>query len=198
MKIFYDTEFLEDGRTTDLISIGMVAEDGRELYLINEEIEHEGLYDRISQHSWLMDNVIPHLPLHKRYDGKPHIEQPGPTLRKKGCFTLDSSDNRIVSRRFIRNAVREFVLAEPEPSLWADYGAYDHVVLCQLFGKMMDLPKGFPMRTNDIMQEAERLGLTDEDLPSIDLMAQHNALNDARHNHATYRFLQEYSGGTKG
>jgi hypothetical protein len=29
MKYYYDTEFIEDGRTIDLISIGIVAEDGR-------------------------------------------------------------------------------------------------------------------------------------------------------------------------
>jgi hypothetical protein len=29
MKYFYGTEFIEDGKTIDLISIGIVAEDGR-------------------------------------------------------------------------------------------------------------------------------------------------------------------------
>lgn len=33
MKYFIDTEFVDDGHTIDLISIGIVAEDGRELYL---------------------------------------------------------------------------------------------------------------------------------------------------------------------
>ena len=37
MKYFYDTEFLEDGHTFDLISIGIVAEDGREYYARSEE-----------------------------------------------------------------------------------------------------------------------------------------------------------------
>ena len=35
MRYFYDTEFLEDGETIDLISIGIVAEDGREYYAVN-------------------------------------------------------------------------------------------------------------------------------------------------------------------
>src|SRR4051812_11038169 len=34
MKYFYDTEFLEDGQTIELISIGIVAEDGREYYAV--------------------------------------------------------------------------------------------------------------------------------------------------------------------
>jgi len=32
MKIFIDTEFIEDGRTIELLSIGMVREDGASLY----------------------------------------------------------------------------------------------------------------------------------------------------------------------
>ena len=30
MRYFYDTEFIDDGRTIDLISIGVAAEDGRD------------------------------------------------------------------------------------------------------------------------------------------------------------------------
>lgn len=45
MKYFFDTEFHEDGRTIDLISIGIVAEDGREYYAINRECD----FDRIWQ-----------------------------------------------------------------------------------------------------------------------------------------------------
>lgn len=66
MRVFYDCEFLEDGRTIDLISIGMVAEDGRELYAVAEEIQRDPLRSRICEHQWLMENVIPHLPQDKR------------------------------------------------------------------------------------------------------------------------------------
>jgi len=36
------------------------------------------------------------------------------------------------------------------------YSDYDHVVFCWLFGKMIDLPKGFPMYTIDLKQEFDR------------------------------------------
>ncbi len=39
MRYWYDTEFIEDGKTIDLISIGIVAEDGRELYLQSVEFD---------------------------------------------------------------------------------------------------------------------------------------------------------------
>lgn len=29
MKFWFDTEFIEDGKTIDLLSIGVIAEDGR-------------------------------------------------------------------------------------------------------------------------------------------------------------------------
>lgn len=55
MRYWFDTEFIDDGYTIDLISIGIVAEDGRELYLENSECD---LY-RASP--WVRENVIPHL-----------------------------------------------------------------------------------------------------------------------------------------
>lgn len=55
MKFWFDTEFIEDGKTIDLISIGLVAEDGRTLYLESSECN----LDRASP--WVRENVIPHL-----------------------------------------------------------------------------------------------------------------------------------------
>lgn len=39
MKYFFDTEFIEDGRTIDLVSIGIVCEDGREYYAVSAEAD---------------------------------------------------------------------------------------------------------------------------------------------------------------
>lgn len=59
MRYWYDTEFHEDGHTVDLISIGIVAEDGREYYAVN----HDADWDRVKKNEWLCENVVPHLPL---------------------------------------------------------------------------------------------------------------------------------------
>ena len=56
MKYFVDTEFYEDGKTIDLISLGVVAEDGRELYLCNREAQLHRVND------WVRANVLPKLP----------------------------------------------------------------------------------------------------------------------------------------
>lgn len=55
MKYFLDTEFIEAPGHLDLISIGIVAEDGREFYAESSEVD----WSRASQ--WVIDNVKPHL-----------------------------------------------------------------------------------------------------------------------------------------
>ena len=38
-RYFYDCEFIEDGRTIELVSIGVVAQDGREFYAVSTEFD---------------------------------------------------------------------------------------------------------------------------------------------------------------
>jgi hypothetical protein len=85
--------------------------------------------------------------------------------------------------------VATFILATPQPHLWADYGAYDHVVLCQLWGRMIDLPEGVPMFTSDLQTERGRLG--SPDLPSMPNVTEHNALSDAREVKHRYEWLMK-------
>lgn len=39
-----------------------------------------------------------------------------------------------------------------QPKFWGFYGDYDWVVFCSLFGKMINLPSGFPMYLRDLKQ----------------------------------------------
>ncbi len=142
MRYFYDTEFIEDGKTIELISLAMIAEDGRELYLISEEISYGPVHKRICTDSWLMENVVKQLPTTWWRTAQP------------AEFRLNLERNDIVPLRMIKNAVRDFII-EPDREnveLWADYAAYDHVVLCQLFGRMVSLPNNIPMFTHDFQQ----------------------------------------------
>jgi hypothetical protein len=50
-----DAEFHEDGRTIDLISIGMVREDGAEYYAISADFDLQ----RAQAHPWLAQHVLP-------------------------------------------------------------------------------------------------------------------------------------------
>ncbi len=54
-RFYLDTEFIEDGHTIDLLSIGVVCEDGREFYAEN------GDADLSKANDWVQANVLPHL-----------------------------------------------------------------------------------------------------------------------------------------
>lgn len=90
----------------------------------------------------------------------------------------------------IPDAVRKFVRDE-KPEFWGYYADYDWVVFCQLFGTMMDLPKGWPMYCRDIKQLCDALG--NPKLPKQS-STEHNALNDARWNKTAYEFLTAVEG----
>lgn len=174
MNFFFDTEFLEDGKTIELISIGIVAEDGREFYA---EVmlpmwggTHPGdfrLWQRIQEHPWLMENVVPHL------------------RQAKDPMAAGNTKAEIAQ------AVLDFVNERPTgtiPKFWAYYASYDWVVLCQLYGTMLGLPEGWPMFVRDIKQLAEEVG-------GVKLLKQpetdmHDALNDARWNAQMYNHIR--------
>lgn len=174
MRFFYDTEFLDDGRTIELISIGMVADDGREYYAVNLDAP----WRRIKKHKWLMENVVPHLP--KSYgDARNHMPK---------SWLFNQVDPAVRSKDAIADGVRRFLTSHNGPvELWGYYAAYDHVLLAQMFGRMIDLPKGIPMWTNDVQQVAASMGL-DNSLPA-QVGNAHNALDDARWTKAAWEYL---------
>ncbi len=160
MKFFLDTEFIESGAqySVQLISIGIVAEDGREFYAISSE------YDSSRASPWVKEHVL--LPL------------------------LAENPTEFFSLNEIAAKVVAFVWpdeAREKPEFWGYYADYDWVVFCQMFGAMMDLPKGFPMYCRDIKQLCDEKG--NPDLPKQG-KGEHNALADARWNKAAFEFLR--------
>lgn len=163
MKIFYDTEFIDDGKTIDLISIGMVAEDGREYYAVSSEFN----WNKAMASEWLRQNVIVSLPT-----------VIGPKLNRHHPL--------VKQRKVIADDIKNFLTGPPGIELWAYYGAYDHVALAQLYGAMISLPSCVPMFTHDIKQFA--LSRCVGELPQ-QASGNHNALEDARHNKVMYDFI---------
>jgi hypothetical protein len=88
----------------------------------------------------------------------------------------------------IAEEIEEFVGDKPE--FWGYYCDYDWVVLCQLYGTMVDLPKGWPMFCLDVKQLAWMLG--NPKLPKQDPDAEHQALNDALWTKAAWEFLLDF------
>lgn len=179
MRFFYDCEFIDDGKTIDLISIGIVRDDGREYYAVNRDVP----WKRIARHKWLVDNVVNSLP-QIRGDRRFYVDRWNP-------LALNFQDPAMRDRGQIANDVCDFLLiGDTKPELWAWYAAYDHVCLAQLWGPMMALPEGIPMFTCDIKQEHVRLG--SPNLPS-QVDGEHNALADARHDKVMFDFLKKLS-----
>lgn len=155
-RYWFDTEFMEDGERIELLSIGVVCEDGREYYAVSADADHS------HANEWVVKNVIPHL-------GEP-----------------------VWSRARIAGDLLKFVNAgAAKPEFWAYYGDYDWVVLCQLYGRMIDLPKSWPMFAMDVKQLAVTLG--NPRLPE-QTSTEHNALEDARWTRDAWQFLASPSG----
>lgn len=189
-KYFLDTEFIEDGKTIDLISIGLVCEDGRTLYLQNAECKFQNAGD------WVWRHVYPHL-LHFDMRGKrsccPRKEtyDSGLGHRYFSKCNPGTDDPCPWAERFeIRDTIKEF--CDPgrhgTPEFWGYYADYDWVVFCQLFGAMIDLPKGYPMHCCDLKQWALQLGNPRLPHPEVEV---HHALVDAEWVKEAYDFLTD-------
>ena len=91
------------------------------------------------------------------------------------------------TRAEIANDIVQFVYPD-KPRWYGYYSAYDHVLLCQLFGTMIQLPKGWPMYTRDLKQMLDEIGnpRVPKDLNGGIL---HNALEDALWNKRVYEWV---------
>lgn len=189
-RYWYDLEFHEDGKTIDLISIGIVADDGRTYYAVNASAD----IDRAKQHPWLVANVLPHLPMNNRgcldrvaAGGRP------PSSIELEAVDLDRTRDEVKPEHMIADEVRDFLTEGLDDGerceLWADYGAYDHVGLAQLWGPMIALPAGIPMYTRDIQQYADHLHIPHTELPDTPDEGEHHALRDAYNVSARWQYL---------
>jgi hypothetical protein len=192
MRYFLDTEFIEDGKTIDLISIGIVSEDGREFYVGNKECD----FSRASD--WVIDNVL--IPMgFSRMPKQPWSEgfmkpiDPGFWLSKEEIkvnllnFFCWRPNGFVPFDSYSQKNINNYESLTPE--FWGYYADYDHVAFCQLFGTMMDLPNGFPMYCRDLKQWCDDLG--NPRLPE-QTNGEHNTLEDAKWNKKVYDFLLNY------
>lgn len=109
---------------------------------------------------WLRQNVIPHL----RGPPKTRVE--------------------------IKKDILNLIPPDSQPEFWGYFADYDWVVFAQLFGSMVDLPKGYPFYCRDLKQFADSLGVKKEKYPE-QKGTEHNALEDARWNRDLFKFLMQ-------
>lgn len=283
MKYFLDTEFLEGpqnpkwlilksrlGRlmigkpkpTIDIISIGIVAEDGREYYAISKDFNLKEAWNRFEKKKifpiistdifgspnglytyepvyWIRENVLKSIwremffqaddcsglsnkqteafyqgVLAGEYDNyftfkslKLLIGKYGKTNKKISDEIVKFCRDEVFVTKIEGKLVGSIDPVRGAPEFYAYFADYDWVVFCWLFGKMMDLPNGFPMYCNDLKQILDskaklvpvaydvEMGLKSIKLsdgyPKQDPSKSHNAIEDARFNKQLYDFLKK-------
>lgn len=135
MRFFLDTEFMEEPGFLQLLSIGLVTQDGWEYYAVNADA------DRSRANPWVRANVLPHLQAGGAFDAS--------------LETIAQNIAAMVSR-YSRGV---------QPIFWGYFSDYDWVCFCWLFGTMMDLPKGWPNYCLDLRQLMDHYGVSRADLP---------------------------------
>jgi hypothetical protein len=191
-RYFIDTEFYENGRTVELISIGIVCEDGRELYLQSSQ------FSPLHVSLWVEEHVFPYLSLcpHVGYQAEHTVSGDCIAHLNRGqCYvtSLDGEvDIPVQACRWrtyseMRDEVERFVASDgAPPEFWGWYSSFDFVALCQIFGTMMDLPAHFPRYIRDLQYILDELDISDDDLARTGPLpaapdGHHNALADARY-----------------
>jgi len=228
MKYFFDTEFITGFKKPiqflptignwnkkdfyiHLVSIGIKAEDGREYYAISNEFNPKLADD------WVKENVLRKLP-ESRFNGS-NIQEV--KLWKSNKKIAEEILDFVQEPFELANAFigGDLNLKENDIQFYAYYADYDWVVFCSLFGRMIDLPKGFPMYCKDLKQILDEKAKVELDrlleeqkneellnfIPTIDGIIksrikhlpnfpkqenEHNALDDAKWNYDLYKFLK--------
>lgn len=227
--------------TIELISIGIVSESvtyktysdklktnqvdqdycpQKEYYAICNEFDVKAAWDN----EWLRENVLKNLFNNDKFNHYKEIcsrAEFAKLLKHFGKSKYQISKEILQLVGGNANELQEGMKLSWEcntsPEFYAYYADYDWVVFCWLFGRMIDLPKGFPMYCKDLKQmlddkdesyESYRNKMR-ENLKSIkhpykvtttklkyepDFPIQkneHNALDDAKWNKRLYEFLKK-------
>lgn len=176
MKVFFDCEFTGLHQNTTLISIGMVAENGKTFYAECRD------YDENQIDDWLERNVLSNLMLGDRCSP---ISGPQIATSIVKCNTEDLAG-------WIKQWVRDYIPSEPL-EIWSDCLAYDWVLFCELFGGAMEVPNYIYYIPFDICTLFKLKGvdpdINREDFVGLESETKHNALWDAKVIKACYEKL---------
>ncbi len=201
LKVFFDCEFIEGfhkplfGKRRhfiDLISIGMITEDGREYHAVSNEYKYSDASD------WVRENVI-----RKEYN---NLSDDVKELCSETDFHLFvGKSNAQIAEEIVKFVGGYYFYKAPcsgcgeyrvdhEVEFLTYFGAYDWVLMCSLFGTMENLPKGFPYYSTDIKQMMDHAGLSAEwkDEKCPEPSNAHMALVDAIENKKLFHAIQSH------
>lgn len=223
-------------KTIDLISIGIVREDGKEFYAVSKEFNLWEAWNRYDLDNgsgdqrnlpprkvyWLRENVLKPIfeDFNKRQEYKGHTVFTFTYRNMKKLIKIYGISNENISKRvldFIVPLNARFdqqmgfksvadAIEQLKPEFYGYYSDYDWVVFCWLYGRMMDLPKGFPMYCIDLKQTLDEFCTKHDDWFGKDMTLEqrlyvmkpdqtneHNALADARWNRELHNSILKNS-----
>lgn len=193
-NFFFDCEFIETKESVQLLSIGMVAENGRTFYAENTAVD-----TRLAD-EWITENVVSKLNAFKFHESYTLSSFTAPTdtgVEVKGDYD------------YIRNELVNWL--DEDPTFYAYYASYDWVCFCKLFGRMIDVPKKYKWYSRDLKQmldekvdswvkKKQKTGNPQTFEHCLKVMKasknypkqedEHNALDDAKWNLKLYNFIK--------
>jgi hypothetical protein len=168
LRLYFDTEFTGLHKGTTLVSIGIVAADGRAFYAeLND-------YDRDQLDPWLSENVIANL-----------WEQ-GYGVRLAGVMS-DGQPWHVGPKDVIVDLLKGWLdsFGVDKFEVWSDCLAYDWVLFCDLFGGAFGVPESIYYIPFDLCTALKLKGI-DPDISREEFAEwptggpKHNALHDAK------------------
>lgn len=191
MRIYLDTEFTGLRKETSLISIGIVADDGKEFYAeLND-------YDEDQVDEWLQNNVINNLRFKCAEGGQE--EYYVATRAESDKIPSDMFKGYSVefrgSKQEVERELRRWLDQFDDVEVWSDCLAYDWVLFNDIFGHAFNIPKHVYYIPFDISTLMKVKGI-DPDINREEFSGmtvgkeKHNALWDAKVIKACYEKLK--------
>ena len=184
MNIYFDTEFCGLQKNTELISIGLISEDGKEFYGEFASINTELIDD------WILENVLMNTTKYGEVN--------------ETDIVVNESDYHFGTKEEIRDQLKEWLSQFDEVQLISDVCHYDMVLFIDIFGSAFDLPENVSPVCYDINQDIasyyeesqkDAFNRSREDIleeKGITIVGQkHNSLYDARVIQQVYNVLNE-------
>ncbi len=182
-RLFLDTEFTHLRQDAQLISLGLVAENGDWFYAECTDFDLSACSD------WVVDNVL------TLFTGTALPKALGVTVQAQTSCSGTKTEILLPLRAWIER----FQDGEKSIQIWADVNAWDWILFCELFDGTFSLPKGIHYIPVDLSTWLLAKGYDPdtvrESLATIDVqdpllhLSKHHALYDALLERAIFQRL---------
>lgn len=185
MNIYFDTEFSGLHKDTTLISMGLVSENGKELYLEFTD------YDKTQCDDWIKENVLNNTIM----EGNSSVTD----------IVLDEMDYRKGDKQTLKGVLLHWLSQFDSVELVSDVCHYDMVLFIDVFGTAFDLPKNVCPVCYDINTDIAKeynVALVDafdmnremllEEFDKVVKGSKHNSLYDAKVIKEIYNAIGRY------